>query len=79
MGAFFLDGEELAAHFAPLAKTLGENEQKVIAELKAVQGKPVDLGGYYLAEREKFDRIMRPSATFNQTLKTVGKEVAEVA
>jgi isocitrate dehydrogenase len=73
------DDKALAAYFAPLAKALAENEQKVVAELRAVQGKPVDLGGYYLADREKFDKVMRPSGTFNRLLATAGKEVAEVA
>jgi hypothetical protein len=40
---------ELAAYFAPLAKNLAENEQKIVAELLEVQGKPVDIGGYYKA------------------------------
>jgi isocitrate dehydrogenase len=41
------DDAELAAYFAPLAKNLAENEQKIVAELLAVQGKPADIGGYY--------------------------------
>ena len=44
------EDEELAAHFAPLAKALAENEQKIVAELTAVQGKPVDIGGYYMPD-----------------------------
>jgi isocitrate dehydrogenase len=58
----------LAAHFAPLAKTLAANEQKIVDELNAVQGKPVDIGGYYLPDTAKLDAIMRPSATFNAAL-----------
>ena len=46
---------ELAAHFAPLAKTLADNEQKIVAELAAVQGKPVDIGGYYKPDSDKVD------------------------
>ncbi|MDC7712738.1 NADP-dependent isocitrate dehydrogenase [Vogesella sp. LYT5W] len=60
----------LAAQFAPLAKTLSENEQQIVDELKAVQGKPVDIGGYYLADRAKCQAVMRPSATFNAALAT---------
>jgi isocitrate dehydrogenase len=63
------DDQELQAHFAPLAKALAENEQKIVEELSAVQGKPVDIGGYYLAESEKCKAVMRPSATFNAALK----------
>jgi isocitrate dehydrogenase len=58
----------LAAHFAPLAKTLAENEQKIVAEFAAVQGKPADIGGYYLADAAKVEAVMRPSATFNAAL-----------
>ncbi|MDQ5911376.1 MAG: isocitrate dehydrogenase, partial [Pseudomonadota bacterium] len=60
---------ELQAHFAPLAKALADNEQQIIAELQSVQGQPVDIGGYYLADAEKCKVIMRPSATFNAILK----------
>ena len=60
--------KELAARFATLAKSLTDNEQKIVDELKAVQGKPVDIGGYYLADREKVTAVMRPSATLNAVL-----------
>ena len=59
------DDKELQAHFAPLAKTLAENEQKIIDELKAVQGKPVDIGGYYMPDTTKVEAVMRPSPTLN--------------
>jgi isocitrate dehydrogenase len=62
------DDKELQAHFAPLAKALTDNEQKIIAELGAVQGKPADIGGYYLPDPVKVDAIMRPSPTFNAIL-----------
>ena len=60
---------ELQAHFAPLAKVLTDNEQKIVEEFKAVQGKPVDIGGYYIAESDKCKAVMRPSATLNAALK----------
>jgi isocitrate dehydrogenase len=60
---------ELQAQFAPLAKALTDNEQKIVDEFKAVQGKPVDIGGYYLADAQKCKAVMRPSATFNAVLK----------
>ena len=56
---------ELAAHFAPIAEQLAANEDKIIAEIAAVQGKPADLGGYYHADRAKIATVMRPSATLN--------------
>jgi isocitrate dehydrogenase len=63
------ENAELAAHFAPLAKSLAENEQKILEELAAVQGKPVDIGGYYKADPEKCKIVMRPSQTFNAALR----------
>ena len=58
----------LAAKFAPLAKQLAENEQKIVDELNAVQGAPADVGGYYQPEEAKANAVMRPSATFNSVL-----------
>ncbi|WP_067823912.1 NADP-dependent isocitrate dehydrogenase [Actinomadura kijaniata] len=59
---------ELAAAFGPLAQALAEGEQAIVDELLAVQGSPVDLGGYYRPDPEKATAIMRPSATFNNAL-----------
>jgi isocitrate dehydrogenase len=59
---------ELKAHFAPLAKSLAENEEKIVAEFKAVQGKPVDIGGYFMPDPVKTVAVMRPSPTFNAIL-----------
>jgi isocitrate dehydrogenase len=61
---------ELAAAFAPLAKTLTDNEQKIVAELLEVQGKPVDIGGYYKPDESKLKSVMRPSASFNAALES---------
>ncbi|XYJ91512.1 NADP-dependent isocitrate dehydrogenase [Cupriavidus necator] len=62
---------ELAAKFAPLARTLTDNEQKIVGELGAVQGQPVDIGGYYMPEADKLSAAMRPSQTLNAALSTV--------
>ena len=62
------EDEALAAQFTKLAKTLTENEAAIVAELSAVQGKAVDIGGYYLADKQKVTDVMRPSATFNAVL-----------
>jgi len=51
--------------FSALAKALSDNEEKIVGELNAAQGAPVDLGGYYLPDEEKVSHAMRPSATFN--------------
>jgi isocitrate dehydrogenase len=58
----------LKARFAPLAKALAENEAKIVAELVAVHGKPVDIGGYYRPDLAKVGAAMRPSATLNAAL-----------
>jgi isocitrate dehydrogenase len=63
---------ELAKQFKPLADALAANEQKIVTELAAVQGKPADIGGYYMPDVAKLDQVMRPSATFNQVLATLG-------
>ena len=63
--------KEIQARFAPLAKVLSENEAKITAELIAAQGKPVDMGGYYLPDFNKVSKAMRPSATFNAALKAI--------
>ena len=62
------DDAELAAKFAPLAKALGEKESVIVAEFAAVQGKPADIGGYYLPDANKLAEVMRPSASFNAAL-----------
>ncbi len=58
----------LQAQFGELAKTLAENEATIVAELNAVQGKPVDIGGYYHANAELISKAMRPSNTFNAAI-----------
>ncbi|HEX4788324.1 MAG TPA: NADP-dependent isocitrate dehydrogenase [Actinospica sp.] len=64
---------QLAEAFAPLAKTLTEQEATIVEELIAVQGQPVDLGGYYRPDPAKAAAAMRPSATFNQALELLAK------
>lgn len=59
---------ELAARFGKLADTLEANEQKIVDEQIAAQGKPVDIGGYYHPDMGKLAKAMRPSATFNEAL-----------
>ena len=56
---------ELAGRFAPIAAELEANEPKIVEELIAAQGRPVDVGGYYRPDPEKAAEAMRPSATFN--------------
>ena len=63
------EDKELADKFKTLAKTLTDNEAQIVAEMKTVQGKAVDIGGYYKADSEKTKAIMRPSTTLNAALK----------
>ena len=65
------EDKALQALFTPLAKSLTDNEQKIVGELNAVQGKPVDIGGYFKPDMAKMTAVMRPSATFNAALETV--------
>lgn len=65
------ENAELAAKFAPLAKVLAEKEGTIVAELAAVQGKPAGLSGYYHVDLDAVEKVMRPSATFNQALATL--------
>jgi isocitrate dehydrogenase len=60
---------ELAKIFSPLAERLAAEETTIVDELNAVQGKPVDLGGYYYVDKTKTDKIMRPSTTLNNVIK----------
>jgi isocitrate dehydrogenase len=63
---------ELAADFAAVAAELTDNEETIISELLAVQGSPVDLGGYYRTDAAKVAAIMRPSATLNKAIDALG-------
>jgi isocitrate dehydrogenase len=60
--------DELRTLFTPIAAELAGNEEKIVAELNAVQGRPVDVGGYYLPDDAKANASLRPSQTFNEIL-----------
>ncbi len=60
--------DELKKIFAPIAAKLGENEPKIVEELKSVQGQPVDIGGYYQPDETLTSKAMRPSTTLNEIL-----------
>ncbi|MBO0656689.1 NADP-dependent isocitrate dehydrogenase [Streptomyces triculaminicus] len=63
---------QLAKAFAPLATSLAEQESTIVDELIAVQGSPVEIGGYYQPDAAKASAVMRPSKTFNQAIATLG-------
>jgi isocitrate dehydrogenase len=62
------DDPELQARFAPFAEEIGRNEAKIMDELNGVQGRPVDVGGYYMPDPDLASKSMRPSGTFNRVL-----------
>ena len=62
------DDPDLAARFAPLAERLAASEATIVEELDAVQGSPVDIGGYYRPDAERVAAAMRPSKTLNDAL-----------
>ncbi|MEU1280802.1 NADP-dependent isocitrate dehydrogenase [Streptomyces sp. NPDC005805] len=62
------DDAQLAEAFAPLAKTLAEQEETIVSELIAVQGSPAGIGGYYQPDPAKAAAVMRPSKTLNQAI-----------
>jgi len=66
------DDPALRASFAELADALARHEETIATELLAAQGAPVDIGGYYWPDPEKASRAMRPSATLNLLLETIG-------
>jgi isocitrate dehydrogenase len=61
---------ELQRRFAPLARTLSENEAKIVDELSSVQGHPADIGGYYAPNADLASQAMRPSRTFEAALRS---------
>lgn len=63
---------ELAASFSAVAEALGSNEDAIVSELLGVQGSPVDVGGYYRPDAEKATAVMRPSATLNKVVASLG-------
>lgn len=61
----------LAAKFAPVSEALASHEEQIVGELIAVQGKPVNIGGYYRPKTELVDQIMRPSVTLNGVIDSI--------
>ena len=62
---------DLQTKFIPVAQMLTENETKIIAELNTVQGKVIDIGGYYYPNQELVAKIMRPSVSFNEVIDNI--------
>lgn len=62
------DDQELKSRFEKIYKELSANEEKIVSDLIAVQGKPVDIGGYYMPDDKKASEVMRPSEFFNKII-----------
>ena len=67
----------MQARFAAVAKELKEDEAKINAELLGAQGKPVDMGGYYLPDLVKSTKAMRPSPTLNAVIESISVKQAQ--
>ena len=65
------DDAELQSQFVKLAQQLADNETQIVDELNAVQGQPMDIGGYYHPNDQLSALAMRPSSTFNEVLALV--------
>ena len=65
------DNSELKQTFTPLAKALAENEDAIVKELNEVQGQAVDIGGYYLLDKEQAENVIRPSKLLNDTIASI--------
>jgi isocitrate dehydrogenase len=59
---------DLQSEFAPIAKKMRENEIQIVAELNEIQGKTVNIGGYYIPNEELANKALRPSVTLNSIL-----------
>ena len=67
------DSDDLKAIFTPVYQSLSDSKEKILAELNQVQGKSVDLGGYYHPNEELANTVMRPSPAFNSIIDGIGK------
>jgi isocitrate dehydrogenase len=65
------DVKSLADKFAPIAKEIIENEEKIVEELLSVEGKEQDIGGYYKPDDELASIAMRPSSTLNKIIESI--------
>ena len=59
---------ELKSRFEKIYKELSANEEKIVKDLISVQGKPADIGGYFMPDEKKASAVMRPSVTFNKII-----------
>ena len=62
---------ELQSRFSSIAGELSDNEHKILEELDAAQGGPVDIGGYFMPDDQKASEAMRPSQTLNKIISDI--------
>ncbi len=62
---------ELQSRFSSIAGELSDNEHKILEELDAAQGDPVDIGGYFMPDAQKASEAMRPSQTLNKIISDI--------
>ena len=65
------ENEEIASKFKGVFDQLSQSEDAIVAELRNVQGSPVDIGGYYHPERNKVSSVMRPSSLLNEIINAI--------
>jgi isocitrate dehydrogenase len=65
------EDKELQQKFRGIAQQLGQNEAKIVEELRQSEGHPVEIGGYYHPNSALVAKVMRPSATFNAILDSI--------
>ena len=65
------ENAELKTNFGPIAKALQDNEKAIVDELNSIQGKPVDIGGYYQPDEQKVSAAMRPCKVFNEIIESI--------
>ena len=65
------EDKELAEKFSKVYAELKENEEKILSEIAAAEGKPTDIGGWYHPDDEKAEKAMRPSETFNRIIDSI--------
>ncbi len=66
------ESSSLSQEFSSVAKELASNEARIVDELNSVQGKALDIGGYYHPDEAKVRQSMRPSRTLNEVIDRMG-------
>ncbi len=65
------EDNDLQSIFTSVAKQLKDNEEKILSEIAAAEGKATDIGGYYMPDDAKAEKAMRPSETLNNIINSI--------